>query len=184
MVVEAVLYPLVSGDFRGNTGEISRKRRKNGLHNQFKPVISGLSGLSIRCQEQGNWVFVSANGLEISGKIAAQFSRATSGGNVRFTPKSGHSFPSAQCPLCAKSGRSQATRSALFPVNQSSPLDLVWLCCLLCRYVWRDANQEKILTATIRDWPKASLKTRPDGSLGGWYGVEESVVLVAAWRAR
>ena len=106
MVVEAVLYPLVSGDFRGNTGKISRKRRKNGLHNQFKPVISGLSGLSIRCQEQGNWVFVSANGLEISGKIAAQFSRATSGGNVRFTPKSGHSFPSAQCPLCANSGHS------------------------------------------------------------------------------
>src|SRR6185369_11846237 len=105
MVVEAVLYPLVSGDFRGNTGKISRKRRKNGLHNQFKPVISGLSGLSIRCQEQGNWVFVSANGLEISGKIAAQFSRATSGGNVRFTPKSGHSFPSAQCPLCANSRR-------------------------------------------------------------------------------
>jgi hypothetical protein len=49
--------------------------RKNGLYIQFEPVISGLSGLSIRCQEQGNWVFVSGKGPEISGKITAEFGR-------------------------------------------------------------------------------------------------------------
>ena len=75
LVVEAVLYPLVSRDFRGNTGKNSRKKRKNGFRNQFRPVIVGLSELSIRCHEQGKWVFVSGKGPEISGEITAEFGR-------------------------------------------------------------------------------------------------------------